>query len=515
MNNTTKSTRPLLPPTLLCMCLLFCGGTALHAQEVWIAVQTQPPDQSNFNLQVDGSNVALDISNGATAGPYIQSPGKHTVTEKAGTGTNIANYTLKFGGDCADDGQGHGVVTVAASDRKTCLVTNLGPPVLSVSVFQAEQPPPGDAGMFNLLIDGAPVGSPVSLADENSVATFRGKQVPPGAYTVGQSAVLPGTNPANYVTFIGGNCTPDGKVNIAVGEFEDCSVVDVAPATSITFQISTTDDDPRGDSAVTADLFLANQSVPAQSFTLKKKGDPAWGTDSNKTFTFPLSPPLQDTDIGSININLVQGGSWPETDDHWHINVVSISAADNPCLFSRTFNPDLDLNGANPTLALAPDQPVDLCIKEITPPSFSPPSGLYKCPQQVTMSPSVTGSIPETIFFTTDSSRPTGHSQQYTGPVTIAGDGTEEIISALEDTGLGFSRVVTASYFCQKSPPPDPCPTGQQCCTGVSANGSCNTACVPSTTSCQPLCPRGLVCCGGASPTGKCDDRCVKNRDSC
>jgi hypothetical protein len=72
-------------------------------------------DPGLFNLRSDGVTKTADAACGTGTGAFVVSIGQHTVSETAGTGTVLANYTSVIGGDCAADG----TVTLAAGDNKT------------------------------------------------------------------------------------------------------------------------------------------------------------------------------------------------------------------------------------------------------------------------------------------------------------------------------------------------------------------------------------------------------------
>jgi uncharacterized repeat protein (TIGR01451 family) len=76
--------------------------------------------QGLFNLKIDDTIYATDIGNSGTTGAQIVTIGSHTVSEVAGTGTDLSNYSTIIGGDCASDGS----ITLAAGENKTCTITN-------------------------------------------------------------------------------------------------------------------------------------------------------------------------------------------------------------------------------------------------------------------------------------------------------------------------------------------------------------------------------------------------------
>jgi hypothetical protein len=87
----------------------------------------------------------------------------------------------------------------------------------------------------------------------------------------------------------------------------------------IELAITTGGDDLRGDSAATVALFAPFASTPFQTITLKNKGDNGWGNGSVHDLILPLNAPQGAQGIGSIVVTLIQGGSFPETDDNWNI----------------------------------------------------------------------------------------------------------------------------------------------------------------------------------------------------
>ncbi len=77
-------------------------------------------DLGKFNLLIDSNIDATNVGNGGTTGTQIVSIGSHTVSETAGTSTNLSDYNAIIGGDCAPDGS----INLAAGDIKTCTITN-------------------------------------------------------------------------------------------------------------------------------------------------------------------------------------------------------------------------------------------------------------------------------------------------------------------------------------------------------------------------------------------------------
>jgi Chitobiase/beta-hexosaminidase C-terminal domain/Legume lectin domain len=75
------------------------------------------------------------------------------------------------------------------------------------------------------------------------------------------------------------------------------------------------------------------------------------------------------------------------------------------------------------------------------PPTFAPPAGPYNAVQNVALKSGTTDAV---IYYTTDGSTPTGHSNKYASPIAVA---TTETISAIAiSPTLGTSNVAAAAY---------------------------------------------------------------------
>ena len=96
----------------------------------------------------------------------------------------------------------------------------------------------------------------------------------------------------------------------------------------IRFIVGTSGDDLRQDSTATATVFLKNGG--SFTVTLKAKGAPSWANGSVHgpiDFTIPSSVtlPTPAQGLSGVRINLVQGGSFPESDDNWDIGSLNVS----------------------------------------------------------------------------------------------------------------------------------------------------------------------------------------------
>ncbi|MDM7924291.1 MAG: hypothetical protein QUS14_18555, partial [Pyrinomonadaceae bacterium] len=77
-------------------------------------------DTGKFNLQIDGVTYATDVGHTGTTGAVAVNAGTHTVSETAGTGTDLSNYIPVIGGACASNGD----VSLALAESKVCTIIN-------------------------------------------------------------------------------------------------------------------------------------------------------------------------------------------------------------------------------------------------------------------------------------------------------------------------------------------------------------------------------------------------------
>ncbi|MBI4099616.1 hypothetical protein HY440_01270, partial [Candidatus Microgenomates bacterium] len=78
-------------------------------------------DPGLFDLQIDDTTYASDVTDGGTTGAIALSANtEYTVGENAGTGTNLSDYTNEISGDCDTDG----LITMLPGEAKTCTITN-------------------------------------------------------------------------------------------------------------------------------------------------------------------------------------------------------------------------------------------------------------------------------------------------------------------------------------------------------------------------------------------------------
>ena len=193
-----------------------CTITNLGPPRLAVTKEVQPAgDPGLFNLQIDWNTIAGNVSAGGTTGAQPMSVGSHTVGETGG-GTNLANY-----GTAIDCGAGpvagtSTTVSLALGDDKTCTITNLGPPRLTVNKVLVH-PWTQSIRLFNLQIDGTTV-----RANVNSGST--GPQiVSPGNHTASETGGT-GTSLDAFYVVIGGDCAADGTIQLTPGESKTCTI---------------------------------------------------------------------------------------------------------------------------------------------------------------------------------------------------------------------------------------------------------------------------------------------------
>jgi len=182
-------------------------------------------DPGLFNLQIDATTYATNVSDGGTTEAVTVSIGSHTVTETAGTGTNLANYVTTIGGDCDASGN----VTLALGENKTCSITNtkLG----SITIVKETDP----AGGTGFSFDAGSLGS-FSLDDGDSQGF---ENLAWGDYTVTET--VPTGWDLTGVVCTGGDSTPttDGvTVHLDPGENITCTLTNeelTCPASMISY----------------------------------------------------------------------------------------------------------------------------------------------------------------------------------------------------------------------------------------------------------------------------------------
>ena len=209
-------------------------------------------DGGSFNLRIDNVTRLANAACGASTTVTVKT-GKHTVTETAGAGTNLANYSAVIGGACAANGS----VTLAANQSKTCTITNTRKPTLTVNKICVPDP---DPGRFDLLIDGHKKG-----VDDVDCATGGNRTTGPVALTIGAHRIGEqgdgATRMADYTATYGGDCSAQGTITLAAGDSKTCTITNTRRATNATLTIEKICD-PTDDQG-TFNLFVNSDRVGA------------------------------------------------------------------------------------------------------------------------------------------------------------------------------------------------------------------------------------------------------------
>jgi Prealbumin-like fold domain len=185
-------------------------------------------DPGLFNLLVDGATfgLATNVPCGHVEGAHDIAPGTYTVSESAGTGTSLTNYTSTIGGECNTSGQ----VTLAQGVQAVCVITNTRNPLVQASLTVTKVcVPANDSGLFEVRVDGAPVAD--LKCGESTTAPVG---VPPVTHIVSEAGVPP-TSLSDYTTVISGACAADGSITLAPGQAASCTITNtrVPPPTTL------------------------------------------------------------------------------------------------------------------------------------------------------------------------------------------------------------------------------------------------------------------------------------------
>ncbi len=102
-----------------------CTFTNAKKPKLTIIKVTDPiSDTGKFNLSINGTQYATDISNGGTTGAQYANIGANTFAEAEGTGTSLSDYTGSVSGIGCSGTATAGTITLAAGDNKICTITN-------------------------------------------------------------------------------------------------------------------------------------------------------------------------------------------------------------------------------------------------------------------------------------------------------------------------------------------------------------------------------------------------------
>jgi hypothetical protein len=194
-------------------------GTPPPAKLAVTKICVPADDGGRFDLTIDGQT-RRNVPCGGTFGPVAVAPGVHHVSESAGAGTDLSDYTTSIGGACAPDGS----ITLAPGASATCAITNVRkgtPPATGTVEIQKQCSPAGTTGVFQIELD----GHVFLMSCGQSTGTV---EIGLGHHQIGEVAVQDSTS--MFLTTIGGDCAPDGSFTVSAGQHVTCVVTNTLEA---------------------------------------------------------------------------------------------------------------------------------------------------------------------------------------------------------------------------------------------------------------------------------------------
>lgn len=185
-------------------------------------------DNGLFNLQIDGTTKAANVSNNGTTGIVVLPTGNHGVAETAGTSTALTSYDSTI--SCRDlDGTGTVVasgsgtslasVPLAEGSHVVCVITN----TLKQATLILQKTVVNDNG-------GTLQQADFPVAISGTTASWGSNTVSSGTYTVSETQQT-GYQAGDW----GGDCSAAGAVTIAPGQTKTCSITnnDIPPQLTV------------------------------------------------------------------------------------------------------------------------------------------------------------------------------------------------------------------------------------------------------------------------------------------
>ena len=209
-------------------------------------VKTLEPatDGGLFNLQIDGTTVAPNVSNNGTTGEKALDTGSHTVAETAGTSTNLTDYVPSI--ECRGDNGAGGIVatandsgplevSVTENSDIVCVITNKRKATVTI----VKDARPNHEEDFDYTTS---LGSGFTLDDDAGAAgastTNENQQVVSGISGFGSQTVTEGTVPGWTLSAINCNAAAEAQtdgqtvtVKVDPGDDITCTFVNKQDAT--------------------------------------------------------------------------------------------------------------------------------------------------------------------------------------------------------------------------------------------------------------------------------------------
>ncbi len=207
-------------------------------------------DSGLFNLRVDGTNAGTGANApcGGTTGAVALSTGNHTVSETAGTDTNLANYSSAISGDCASNG----TINLASGDNKTCTITNTLIKANLTLVKHVTNDNGGTAANTDWTLAAS---GPTPISGASGSGTVTNAAVNPGSYSLSESG-----GPSAYTASLyscvknGGAPVSGNSISLASNDTATCTITNDDNAPSLTLVKVVTNDN--GGTATPADWNL-------------------------------------------------------------------------------------------------------------------------------------------------------------------------------------------------------------------------------------------------------------------
>ncbi len=204
-------------------------------------------DTGKFNLLIDGVGTT-DSSCGGSTGAVFVNAGLHTVSETAGTETNLSNYVSTISGNCNSAGS----ITAVLGVNYTCTITNTKKGMATVvktvhdSGSNTDNLPSGSQSFTFQLRQGASaiatgtiLESGTANAANGGTINFSTKLIPGQTYQLCET-VMPGwmttLGPPFYTVFnpSGDNSTVCTDFTVAAGETKEFDINNIPPPGGLT-----------------------------------------------------------------------------------------------------------------------------------------------------------------------------------------------------------------------------------------------------------------------------------------
>ena len=207
----------------------------------------------------------------------------------------------------------------------------------------------------------APLNAPLRPSDIGQIVVTQIEHNSPtetdNNWNVNNVVVTLSTIGGSSQTIVNASANPLQRLSGSTPSFSIAVPVQPPPGefNTIQFAIATGASQLRADSVANVAIESANGAV-LQTFTLYDGSGSGWPSNSTVAVTKLLNPALKPSDIGHIRITQVEHNNFPETDNNWNINNVSVSLSNvgsaSQNVMSFTGNPLARLTGTQPSVTL-------------------------------------------------------------------------------------------------------------------------------------------------------------------